>query len=150
MRTLILILALSCFKASAAFQQVGPGPAVIKGFLSYIIRPDWEIDTVTAKFVAFSKEESKVASRAKRKVYLAMAVAELAEKLKQVNLDELKVTPYNEVPDSLQIMRISPDTRQRSYVVTDPTGKFVRYFLVKDKQIEAFVLYHNRVYLLLN
>lgn len=86
----------------------------------------------------------------KRKFYLSMAVAELERNLKETKLDELKIIPYNEASEKLQILNLGPAYRERSYIVTDPSGKFVRYFLLKDDRIEAFVLFQNKAFLLLN
>ncbi|GEP98574.1 hypothetical protein [Chitinophaga cymbidii] len=145
----LIILSLISFHTFAVTQP-SRDQAIIKRFLTYIAGPRWHIDTVVSKYVVFYEEESKVASRATRKMYLSMAVADLVEQVKRVKIDELKIIPYNDVDEKLQIMTLGPDYRQRSYVVTDPSGKFVRYFLLKDDQIESFVLFQGKAYLLLN
>lgn len=151
MKTLkyLIFFSLISIQASAATPP-SREQAIIKKFLTYIAGPKWHIDTVVSKYVVFYSEESKVASRATRKMYLSMAVADLVEQVKKVKIEELKITPYNDVDEKLQIMTLGPDYRQRSYVVTDPSGKFVRYFLLKDDQIESFVLFQGKAYLLLN
>lgn len=146
----LILISLISLQVSALGQPASRDKAIIKKFLNYIAGPKWHIDTVVSKYVVFYDEESKVASRATRKVYLSMAVADLVKELKKVNVDDLKITPYDDVAEELQIMTLGPDYRQRSFVVTDPTGKFVRYFLLKDDQIEAFVLFQGKAYLLLN
>ncbi|MGN6510926.1 MAG: hypothetical protein ACTHLD_15780 [Chitinophaga sp.] len=152
MKTLkcLIFISLIFWKVSASSQPAPCDDAIIKKFLTYIASPQWHIDTVVSRYVVFYDEESKVASRATRKLYLSMAVTELVKEMKKVNVDDLKITPYNDVDEKLQIMTLGPDYRQRSFVVTDPTGKFVRYFLLKDDQIEAFVLFQGKAYLLLN
>lgn len=151
MKTMKYFILFSLISLQAfAITQPSHDQTIIKKFLTYIAGPKWHIDTVVSKYVVFYAEESKVASRATRKMYLSMAVADLVEQVKKVKIDDLRITPYNEVDEKLQIMTLGPDYRQRSYVVTDPSGKFVRYFLLKDDQIESFVLFQGKAYLLLN
>lgn len=131
-------------------QQKSNDEIVIRDFLNYISAPKWNIDTVTSKYVLFYQKESKVASRVTRKFYLGMAVSELAEKIKNVKLDDLKIVPYNEAEEKFRKMLMAPEYLERSYVVTDTSGKFTRYFLLKDGQIEGFVLFQDKTFLLLN
>lgn len=151
MKTLPIVALICLFSVKAiSGQNPGKEEVLIKNFLTYVSGPKWHIDSVVDHYVLFYNEESKVASKVTRKFYLSMAVAELAEKLKAIKLSELTVTPYNDVEDKLQIMNLGEDYRQRSFVVSDPSRKFVRYFLIKDNQIESFVLFQDKAYLLLN
>ncbi|WP_119079476.1 hypothetical protein [Chitinophaga alhagiae] len=152
MKTFSAFILLTFFNMHVSFAGQPPEneQKIIRNFLTYITAPKWSIDTVVSKYVVFYSEESKVASRAKRKFYLSMAVTELAQAAKNVKINELKITPYDDADEKLQIMVLGPEYRERSFVVTDSSGKFVRYFLIKDDQIESFVLFQNKAYLLLN
>jgi hypothetical protein len=150
MKTLILISSLFFHLQFAHGQSASRDEVLIRDYISYISRPGWHIDTVITKFVLFYAEESPNASRAKRKFYLSMAVKDLSDSLKQVNLQELQILPYDKAGEDLRILNLTADYRDRSYVVRNASGTFVRYFLFKDERIESFVLFNKKAYLLLN
>ncbi|MGX5817167.1 hypothetical protein ACWKWU_03175 [Chitinophaga lutea] len=150
MKNLISLFILICLHTSVYAQERLTGPQVVLGFVSYITDSSWNIDTITTKYVHFMKEESKVASRETRKKHLGQAITMVSNELKKYPPGELEVIPYAYAPDSLQTLFLDDDYVYRSFILRSKTDGYKRYFLVKDDKVEAFLLFNDRAYLILN
>ncbi|SIO53780.1 hypothetical protein [Chitinophaga niabensis] len=151
MKTLIVIGLFISLSVRGYSQSDTESKKLISQFLEYTLG-NWNVDTATAKYILFLPEESKVASRVKRKFYICLAIQELANELKgeNINLADLKISKYEDADAELKKLNLNYDYSNRSYIVTNANKSFVRYFLISGQKIESFALFNNKAYLLLN
>ena len=130
---------------------------IILEFLTYVASKDWipsgsqttkYFDTLTNKYLIFYKNDTT--NIGLRTIYLLNELKRLGKQIRQVNKANLQIVPYDEAPDSLQIMRLSPAFRERSYIAFDRTGSFRRYLLMEGGKIDAFVLWGKTAFAKLN
>ncbi|WP_343703748.1 hypothetical protein [Chitinophaga sp.] len=147
---------------SVLYLQVrGQSPAndekTIMEFLSYVATKNWSLfdrhtmhffDTLTDRHLIFYKNDTT--NLKFRRQYVLAELKRLNKQLHQVKKKDLQIVPYNDAPDSLQIMQLSPSYRDRSYIAFDRTGSFRRYFLMEEGKIDAFVLWGKTAFAKLN
>lgn len=155
----ILCLAIILFSGWVSNVQGQPRNSdekVILEFLTYIAGKDWSkrsgetmkyFDTVTDKHLIFYKNDTT--NRQFRINYLLGEIQRLSKQIQQIRKSDLRIVPYDKAPDSLQIIKLSPSYRERSYVAFNNKG-FKRYFLMEEGKIDAFVLWGKTAFAKLN
>lgn len=147
----ILVILVLGINTSLFAQTSDESKKLIRQFIEYS-KGDWNIDTAISKYILFRKEESKVATKEQRKKYIEMGIKQLSSQMKEHQIDprDLTIATYEESDPSLKILSLDMDYSTRSYVVSNKQKSFVRYFLIRNDKIEAFVLYRDKAFLLLN
>lgn len=142
--TIIFIFFASC---QGRAQDKSTNERLIHEFLFYVNSPVCDIDTIDMKFLVSYPVDTSNGSKERRQKFLKLMVVGLKNHLENVNLNTLKVMPYNYAPDSLQILMLREEYSSRSYVVTDSKA-FTRYFLIKNNHIQAFDLFQKAFWLM--
>ncbi len=142
----ILIIALFVAVKSDA-QTYSSDEKLIREFLTYVKSSSWSIDTMDTKFIVGYPVDSAIGSKELRQKWLNTLVGFLQNHLKRADWDAVKVVPYDQAPDSLQILMLREEYSSRSYVVTDSKA-FTRYILIKNNHIQAFDLFQKAFWLM--
>ncbi|WP_343704768.1 hypothetical protein [Chitinophaga sp.] len=149
-KSIFVFLALG-INTSLSAQTSDESKKLIRQFIEYS-KGDWNIDTAISKYILFRKEESKVATKEQRKKYIEMGIKQLSSQMKEHNVNprDLTIETYEKSDPSLKILNLDLDYSTRTYVVCNKQKSFVRYFLIRNRKIEAFLLYRDKAFLLLN
>lgn len=153
----VVAVLISCLSVRGQDKPVKGDEKVIFDFLSYVACKDWSkptpktssyLDTLIERHLIFDMNDT--INRNKRIIFLLEELQRLSKQVRLVKQTNLMILPYDEAPDSLQIIKLPPSYMDRSFVVIDRNNSFRRYILLQNGKVEAFVLWGKTAFAKLN